>query len=164
VGAKVALVRDEGVDMSRKMSMAALCVTGAITAMVAPAAEAAAPQEFSITEHLDFNSGEFTFDATGPLCDSGTFSDAPRVFAGGRNGQINIVIDTVYICADGSGTFFAQKHVRIVFDENSTSSTGPIQLQSGTCAYSDLRGHGFNTGATDGGVGTGTITGYIVSQ
>jgi hypothetical protein len=45
------------------------------------------------------------------VCDSGSFADEPRAFAGGRNGRINIVIDTVYTCEDGSGTFFAQKHV-----------------------------------------------------
>jgi hypothetical protein len=148
----------------RSTLAAAICVAGAITATIAPSAEAAAPQEFTITEHIDFTTGQFTFDATGPLCESGTFADEPRVFAGGRNGKINIVIDTVYTCDDGSGTFFAQKHVHIRFDDDSTSSTGPIQLQGGTGTYSGLRGHGFNTGATVGGVGTGTISGYIVSR
>ena len=151
--------------MSRKATIAAaICVAGSITATIAPSAEAAAPQEFSITEHLNFDTGVFEFEATGPLCESGTIADEPRVFAGGRNGRINIVIDTVYTCADGSGTFFAQKHVHILFDEDSTSSTGPIQLQGATGAYSGLRGHGFNTGATVGGEGTGRISGYIVSQ
>ena len=150
--------------MNRKGRIAAaICVVGAITATTAPSAEAAAPEEFTITEDLNFDTGVFEFEATGPLCESGTFADEPRVFAGGRNGRINIVIDTVYTCDDGSGTFFAQKHVHILFDEDSTTSTGPIQLQGGTGDYTGLRGHGFNTGVTEGGEGTGTITGYIVS-
>lgn len=150
--------------MSRKRWIAtAICVAGAVTATIAPSADAAAPDPFTITEDINFNTGVFRFDATGPLCSSGTFVDSPRVFAGGRNGKINIVIDTVYTCADGSGTFSAQKHVKIVFEENSSTSSGPIQLQGGTGAYAGLRGHGFNTGATEDGEGGGTITGYIVT-
>ena len=90
--------------MSRKGRIAAaICVVGAITTTIAPSAEAAAPEEFTITEDLNFDTGIFEFETTGPLCESGTFADEPRVLAGGRNGRINIVIDTIYTCDDGAG-------------------------------------------------------------
>ena len=152
--------------MSHKNRIAAtLCAAGAIIASVAPSAEAAAPEPFTIEETINFGTGTFEFEATGALCESGTFVDEPRVFAGGpSSGRFNLVIDTVYTCADESGTFFAQKHVHIVFGEgDSRTNTGPIQLQGGTGDYAGLRGHGFNTGVAVGDEATGTITGYIVS-
>jgi len=143
---------------------------GAVMAFAAPTAQAAAPVPFTITENIDFNSDEPpTFTATGPLCPSGTFEDDVRV-AGGANSplpKVNLLIRTVYTCADGSGTFFALKHVFITFDGESETSTntGPITLNGGTGDYSQLRGHGVDNGSTDEfGFGVGEITGVIVRQ
>ena len=44
--------------MNRKGRIAAaICVVGAIIVTIAPSAEAAAPEEFTITEDLNFDTG-----------------------------------------------------------------------------------------------------------
>jgi hypothetical protein len=171
--------------VSRKGTIAAaICVAGTITATIAPSAEAAAPQEFSITEHLaalgaptahaappvpftinemvDFD-GVNTFTATDPLCPSGTFTDQPLVSAGNfdASGVFVAVIETTYVCADGSGTFYATKQARFTAEEG---VVGRITLHGGTGEYVNLRGQGTNTGQLDfeAGTGTGQAKGVIV--
>ena len=141
-------------------------------AMVAPlgaatSATAAAPVPFTITEHVNFATGINTFTATAPLCPSGTFVDDVRVFAGhpDSTGMTNLLIRTVYTCDDGSGSFFALKHVFITFvDENSFTNTGPTQLLGGTGAYAQLVGHGIDNGAAAGDTGAGQISGFITQR
>jgi hypothetical protein len=126
---------------------------------------AAAPLEpFTITETIDFEAGAATFEATGALCPSGTFED--QVVTGGghpdTSGRANILIETVYTCDDGSGTFFARKHVfiSIVGDDSSTNS-GPITFHGGTGSYANLSGHGVDVGTAAGGTGVGEISGVL---
>ena len=138
-------------------------------ALVAPLgatapAQAAAPVPFTITEQLNLATGVNTFTATGPLCPSGTFADDVRVFAGHLEStdMLNLLIRTVYTCEDGSGSFFALKHVFFtVVGENSITNTGPIQLLGGTGAYTQLVGHGVDNGASTGDTGVGQISGFI---
>jgi hypothetical protein len=149
--------------------LAGMCIAAAaLLAVTAPAAHAAPPESFTITENIDFNSeAPRTFTATGPLCASGTFEDE---VAGDRvaghpdtTGKFNLLIRTVYTCDDGSGTFFAQKHVFITLNEDgSSTNTGPITLHGGTGDYTRLNGHGVDTGtgSTDG-IGIGTISGVL---
>jgi hypothetical protein len=140
----------------------------ALLAVTAPAAHAAPPESFTITENIDFNSEEPpTFAATGPLCASGTFEDevtGDRV-AGhpDTTGKFNLLIRTVYTCDDGSGTFFAQKHVFITLNEDgSSTNTGPITFSGGTGDYTGLSGHGVDNGtASADGIGVGTISGVV---
>jgi hypothetical protein len=143
-----------------------LLTAGALLVIAAPAAEAAPSEPFTITETIDFNSQEPpTFTATGALCPSGTFVDELFAVGGGRsdNSKVNFQLRTVYTCADGSGTFFAQKHVFVTENEDgSSTNTGPITLHGGTNAYTQLSGHGVDEGtATAEGIGTGKISGEL---
>ena len=143
-----------------------LLTAGALLIIAAPAADAAPPETFTITETIDFNSQEPpTFTATGALCPSGTFEDELFAVGGGRsdNSKVNFQLRTVYTCTDRSGTFFAQKHVFVTENEDgSSTNTGPITLHGGTGAYTQLSGHGVDEGtATAEGIGTGKISGEL---
>jgi hypothetical protein len=130
---------------------------GLLLTFGAPAAQAAPPEPFTITESLDFEAGVFTFIATDPLCPSGTFED--EVFAVGAGNapipKINLQIRTVYTCDNGD-TFFAQKHVFIAFNEDeSSTNTGPITFHGDTGAFAELNGHDVDNGSTPPGGATG---------
>ena len=108
----------------------------------------------------------FTTPPDGPLCPSGTFTDEVTVIGGLSNPalpKVNLLIETVYTCDDGSGTFFAQKHVFLTFNEDgSDTNTGPITLKGGTGDYTGLSGHGFNNGTvTPEDIGVATISGDL---
>jgi hypothetical protein len=131
----------------------------------AASAQAADRVPFTITEQINFDTGGFTFTATGPLCPSGTFEDTVAVAADGQSGQpkLNLLITTVYTCDDGSGTFDMLKHVFLAFNEDgSSTNTGPVQILGGTGAYADLIGHGADNGTTIGPIGVGHITGWVL--
>jgi hypothetical protein len=114
---------------------------------------------------LDFQAETFTFTTTGAvLCPSGTFVDELQAVGGAENQpKVNLQFRTVYTCDDGSGSFFAQKHVFLVFDEESGTSTnsGPITLKGGTDAYVGLSGHGTDSGTADEFAGVGNISGEL---
>jgi hypothetical protein len=141
---------------------------GALLAFTAPAAHAAAPEPFIINEDLDFVNEVFTFTTPpdGPLCPSGTFADEVKA-VGGVNvptlPKANILIETVYTCDDDSGTFFAQKHVFLIINEDgSQTNTGPISFKGGTGDYAGLSGHGVDTGSvTAEQIGVATISGVL---
>jgi hypothetical protein len=141
---------------------------GALLAFTAPAAHAAAPEPFIINEDLDFVNEVFTFTTPpdGPLCPSGTFAEEIKA-VGGVNvptlPKANILIETVYTCDDGSGTFFAQKHVFLVINEDGTqTNTGPITFQGGTGDYVGLSGHGVDIGSvTAEEIAVATISGVL---
>jgi hypothetical protein len=141
-----------------------LVAAGVLLTFGAPAAQAAPPEPFTITEALDFEAGVFTFTATSPLCPSGTFEDEVYAFGGvnSPNPKANFQIRTVYICDTGD-TFFAQKHVFAAFNEDeSSTSRGPITLKGGTGAFTGLSGHGTNNGAVNpDGIGEGNISGML---
>jgi hypothetical protein len=130
---------------------------------VAPAS-AAEQLPFTITEQINFETGDFDFTTTGPLCPSGTFEDTVATVGGGHSGQpkIELLITTVYTCDDGSGTFDMLKHVFIEFSDDSSTSTGPVQILGGTGAYAGLVGHGVDNGTSTGPIGVGQITGFVV--
>jgi hypothetical protein len=48
-----------------------LLAAGALLTFGAPAARAAPPEPFTISENVNFNTGEVSFTATGALCPSG---------------------------------------------------------------------------------------------
>ena len=141
--------------------------------VVAGPAPASAPTPFTMTEIVDFSGANpNTFTATGPLCPSGTFTDevhnaAPNsgsAHGPDHSGGINLQIDTVYTCTDGTGSFEALKNIRLTFTEDGTTSTGQIQLRGGTGAYLNLSGHGVDDGVSSGDSGLGTITGVTVRR
>jgi hypothetical protein len=150
----------------RRISLLVLSLAAGLLALVGAAstAQAAQPVAFTITETIDFANGDFDFTATGPLCPSGTFEDTV-IRAGIAHhdpSKVDLLIRTVYTCADQSGTFFALKHVFLEFTETGSTSTGPIQLLGGTGAYTTLSGHGVDNGVSTGPTGVGSISGFIV--
>lgn len=148
--------------------MRTLIVLGLLTAFAlaaASTAHAAQPVPYTITEEIDFANGVFDFTATGPLCPSGTFEDTVVAVGIAHNDPsgLNVLIRTVYTCDDGSGTFNAIKHVFIEFTGGTSSTnTGPIELQGGTGAYTNLSGQGIDSGSSVDDLGTGNITGVLV--
>jgi hypothetical protein len=142
-----------------------LVAAGVLLTFGAPAAQAAPPVPFTITEDLNFETEEFTFTATSGLCPSGTFEDEVLAVGAGNAPipKVNLRIRTVYTC-DGTGdTFFAQKHVFISANEDgSSTNTGPITLDGGTGAFAGLSGHGVNIGeARADGTADGHISGEL---
>jgi hypothetical protein len=144
-----------------------LIASGALLAFTAPAAHAAPPEPFTITENLDFEAETFQFTTSGgALCPSGTFED--EFIAQGGNetsishtSKVNLQFRTVYTCDDGSGTFFARKHVFLVLNGDDSDNTGPISFHGGTGDYSSLSGHGLNIGHADGPIAVGEISGVL---
>lgn len=129
---------------------------------MAPAAQAAPPEPFTITENINFNTGEVSFTATGALCPSGTFAPTRETFAGSENNsRFNVLIRGVYVCTNGD-TFFAQKHVHTVINEDgSDTNTGPITLKGGTGPFTRLSGHGVDIGSSAAGIGVREISGVL---
>ncbi len=159
-----AVIEETAVNRIRSIVVGAI-VSLAPIVTVTPTADAATQVPFTITENIDFNTGVQTFTATGPLCESGTFVDDVRVFAGAPNQpKANLLIRTVYTCDDGSGTFKMTKHVFLKFGETSSSNTGPVCLHGGTGAYTGLSGHGIDIGTASNGIGLGLIAGVVLQH
>jgi hypothetical protein len=135
---------------------------GALLTFGAPAAQAAPPEPFTISENVNFNTGEVSFTATGALCPSGTFVNTRETFGGSeRASRFNVLIRVTYICDNGD-TFFAQKHVHTVINEDgSDMNTGPITLKGGTGPFTRLSGHGVDIGSSAAGIGVREITGVL---
>jgi hypothetical protein len=150
----------------RPMHVLVLSLAAGLLALLGAAstAQAGQPIPFTITETINFATGDFTFTATDPLCPSGTFEDT--VVAAGiahhDPSKVNLLIRTVYTCDDDSGTFNALKHVFLEFTDTGATNTGPVSLQGGTGDYTNLSGHGVDTGVQVGPFGQGEITGVIV--
>lgn len=140
---------------------------GALLAIITPTAHAAPPVPFTITQQSDSTEGGVnTFTASGPLCPSGTFVEEARAFAGrpDRTSRLNVLLRTVYTCDDGSGTFFALKHVFLTIEGDGATNDGLITLHGGTGDYVGLNGHGQDIGFGSGGLGEALITGVIVGS
>ena len=138
---------------------------GALLTFTASAAHAAPPEPFTITENIDFDAQIFAFTTTGgALCPSGTFEDQ-FIAQGGNdtsishNSKFNLQFRTVYTCSDGSGSFFARKHVFL--DLTDSTNTGPISFHGGTGDYTTLSGHGVDIGHAEAGTGVGEISGVL---
>jgi hypothetical protein len=158
------LARGAFMNHARLATVAAAAVMGLVA--LAPAAHASALTPFTITEDVDFAGGNNTFTATGELCPSGTFSDDVHTFtsggAEGVSGGANGLIRTVFTCDDGSGSFYAQKHVFLTFNDDGFTNTGPIALLGGTGRYAGLSGHGVDDGVAVGDHGVGHISGVLM--
>jgi hypothetical protein len=74
----------------------------------------------------------------------------------------NVLIRTVFTCADGSGTFDGLKHFQLTFSSDTSFTTkGQLELKAGTGAYVGLSGHGSVVGAVVNEVGGGFTTGVL---
>ena len=135
---------------------AAFVLTGA------PAANAAAPTTFTITQTIDTNTPEedpplTTFTSSIPGCEAGTFYDDVQVFAGNvdRPGQRNFLITTDYVC-DSGDVITALKQVHLGLDS-------PLQLTGGTGRFAGIHGKGTDHVVSDvDGVITTVISGLLV--
>jgi len=161
----------------KRFSLAAAAGAVALLAPLGAAvsAQAAASVPFTINEQTTLGpDGQpvlQTFTATRPLCPEGTYVDTVQATqpdhaqGPGHSGQFTLIVRSVYTCKDGSGTFNALKELIGTFSGPDTvTATGPIQLLGGTGAFTDLRGHGVDTGSIDfaTGTATGTDTGVVV--
>ena len=149
-----------------RRSTALLALSPAFLALGLPSTADAAPaSRVTINETLDFENESFTFTESGPLCPSGTFEDeVVKATAFQSEMRVNLTIDTVYTCDDGSGEFFVRKHVNILDFETFTTSSGPVKFVGGTGDYDGQAGHGSDVGTDPGPPtpATGTITGFVV--
>jgi len=130
-------------------------------------AQAAKQVPFTINEQITLGPNGpvlATFTATGPLCPSGTFVDTvlnPPPPDQAR--KFTLIVRSVYTCDDGSGTFNALKElVGTLGPDDTVTSTGPIQLLGGTGAFTDLLGHGVDTGTIIGDTATAADSGFVV--
>lgn len=139
----------------------------ALACVVAPllgaGAADAATMPFTLTEQVDFTgSTPNTFTATG-LCPSGTFVDNVGTIGGNvHSGRGEVLLRSVYTCADGSGTFYVLKHIFVALTPDGWTSTGEYQLLGGTGDWAGLSGHGTDTGVRVGDSGGGVATGFLV--
>ncbi|WP_270889599.1 hypothetical protein [Pedococcus sp. 5OH_020] len=131
-------------------------------------ANAAAPAPFTMTDHVDNNTGVDTFTTSGLLCPSGTFVD--DVTAAGfphsdhsHSEKGFVLIRSTFTCDDGSGSFTMLKHLTLTFTDTGFTDAGPVEILGGTGTYAGITGHGFTSGGTDGetGIGGGTTTGAV---
>jgi hypothetical protein len=142
--------------------LVALLVAGAAGVWLSPVAVASPPTSVTITETIDFTTDPVTatFTASAPLCPSGTFVDTVKAGGGGQ-GPLNLVISSVYTCADGSGTFTLLKQIHIRFTDDTSTSTGTFVVKGGTGAYAGLHGQGTDDGTVVNGQGIGNLAGTV---
>jgi len=154
--------------LARRRVAALSVAVGALLALTAGAAQAAAPVPFTLTDTVDQTAVRHFTTTGGALCAAGTFTDDVLVQAFphselARSGGGNVLIRSHYTCADGSGTFDALKHIQLTFNETGFTGVGPVQILGGTGRYEGIVGHAVGVGATDfdTGLGGGTTTGFV---
>ena len=154
------------------MKRFSLAAAAAAVALLAPlgaaaSAQAAGPVPFTIHEQITLGPNgpvSETFTAEGPLCPSGSFVDTVlNPPPPDQAGKFTLIVRSVYTCDNGSGTFNAKKElVGTPGPDDTVTSTGPIQLLGGTGAFTNLNGHGVDTGSINGNTATATDTGFVV--
>ena len=137
----------------------------------AASAQAAEQLPFTINEQIILGpNGPVleTFTSSSPLCPSGIFVDTVQTGPGpgqgpDHSGKLQLIVRSVYTCDDGSGTFNALKEiVGTVGPDGNVISTGQIQLLGGTGAFTNLSGHGVDTGSITGdNTAAATDTGVV---
>jgi hypothetical protein len=149
----------------KRFSLVAVAGAVALLAPLGAAASAQAAEQvpFTINEQITLGPNgpmSETFTATGPLCSSGTFVDTVQnPPSPDQAAKSVLIVRSVYTCDNGSGTFNAQKElVGTPGPDDTFTSTGPIQLLGGTGAFTDLIGHGVDTGSLNFATGTATAT------
>lgn len=152
----------------KRFSLAAAAGAVALLAPLgaAASAQAAGQLPFTITEQITLGpNGPVleTFTSSSPLCPSGIFVDTVQAGPGpgqgpDHSGKLQLIVRSVYTCADGSGTFNALKE--LIGD--GTTNTGHIQLLGGTGAFTNLSGHGVDSGSlTSDTTAAATDTGVV---
>ena len=150
----------------RRATVALLAAMLALMAVVPPVA-AGSPQPVTIVSHVTFNPdgpnyGDFSTagDATdsGLICPSGTFVDTNIRFAGYQSGRgtVQLQVDKVFTCDDGTGTFLVKLQIQANFDTGIESFSWVAAGETG--ALGALRGSG--SGSTVPNPPTGNINTY----
>jgi hypothetical protein len=118
---------------------------GVVASCAATPVLADAPQAVTIVTHLTFDPDAYgTFEATGPICSTGTVSQLDAHFGEGP-AAFNVNVTQLFVCDDNSGTFvirlLPQANAR---PKNGFTSNGPwaISGNTGTGVYTKLSGHG----------------------
>jgi len=107
------------------------------------AVSAAGPAPVTINVHSLFEGPGGTFTAEGPICNSGTTSDATRIVERGHDVFL-ILNRKTFVCEDGSGTFTLRIDAEFhACDQTDTSSWSVI---AGSGRYGPLTGHGTGVG------------------
>ena len=155
----------------KRFSLVAIAGAVALLAPLGAAASAQAAEQlpFTINEQITLSDGVpvlEAFTSSDPLCPSGTFVDTVQAGPGpGRgldhSGQFQLIVRSVYTCDDGSGTFNALKELVGTVGPDALTSTGPIQLLGGTGAFTNLIGHGVDTGSITGDTAAATDSGVV---
>jgi hypothetical protein len=141
-----------------------ILVAAAVAAVVAPLAMAPSQAtaantdtRVSIVATEDFVTGTGSFEASGAgLCSSGTTSQPDGVTVIERRRTLTFVLDKVFTCDDGSGSFTMQ--LRAWWLPCAPSNRGVWTIIAGTGDYASLRGSGqqvgtyFPAACEDGGV------------
>jgi len=104
-----------------------------------------APQAVTIVTHLTFAPDAYgSFEATGPICSTGTVSLVDGHFAEGP-AAFNVNVTQLFVCDDNSGTFVIRLHPQANGrPRDGFTFYGPwaISGNTGTGAYSKLSGRG----------------------
>ena len=122
----------------------ALCVIVAASCTATPVL-ADAPQAVTIVTNITFDPDLYgTFEATGPICSTGTLSGVDEHLAEGP-AAFNVNATTLFVCDDNSGTFVIRLHPQgNARPKDGFTLNGPwdISGNTGTGAYAKLSGHG----------------------
>ena len=120
-----------------------LVAAGVLLTFGAPAAQAAPPEPFTISENVNFNDRRSQFYCHRRSVSVGHIREHARDLRRIRERsslEFNVLIRVIYICDNGD-TFFAQKHVHTVINEDgSDTNTGPITLKGGTGPFTGSAG------------------------
>jgi len=152
----------------KRFSLVAVAGAVALLAPLGAAASAQAAEQptFTINEQIILGpDGPVleTFTSSSPLCPSGIFVDTVQTGPGpgqgpNNSGKLQLIVRSVYTCDDGSGSFNALKEIT----GNGITNTGPIQLLGGTGAFTNLSGHGVDSGIRTGdNTAAATDTGVV---
>jgi hypothetical protein len=104
---------------------------------------AAGPGPVTINVHGLFAVPGGTFTAEGPICGSGTTSDATRIVERGHDVFL-ILNRKTFVCDDGSGTFTLR--IDAVFRACDQTDTSSWSVIDGTGRYDHLTGQGTGVG------------------
>ena len=107
---------------------------------------AGAPQAVTIVTHLTFypDTTLGTFEATGPICPSGTVSLVDEHIGEGP-AAFNVNVTHLFVCDDNSGTFVIRLHPQFnARHKDGFTANGPWAIwgNNGTGAFAELSGHG----------------------
>src|SRR5687767_5522732 len=103
------------------------------------------PQAVTIVTHVTFDPDAYgTFEATGPICSTGTVSQVDAHFGEGP-AAFNVNATQLFVCDDNSGTFVIRLHPQAnARPKDGFMFNGPwaISGDTGTGAYTKLSGRG----------------------